>query len=118
MRRREVIDPCEIDNLSLVPQCHFLGVIGRPRIHNNNFVDQVERTSQAVTEVGFLVFDDHAQRNGQGQESLPFALQDAQAEFEVNTMAGAAGLDLPSEPPLLHFSRLLEVLIWWPQRVS
>jgi hypothetical protein len=33
------------------------------------------------------------------------------AEFEVNTMARAAGLDLPSEPPLLHFSILLEVLI-------
>jgi uncharacterized protein YqjF (DUF2071 family) len=49
---------------------------------------------------------------------LPWKLQDAQAEFEVNTMARAAGLDLPSEPPLLHFSRLLEVLIWWPQQVS
>jgi hypothetical protein len=40
------------------------------------------------------------------------------AEFEVNTMARAAGLDLPSEPPLLHFSKLLEVLIWWPRQVS
>jgi uncharacterized protein YqjF (DUF2071 family) len=49
---------------------------------------------------------------------LPWKLQDAQAEFEVNTMAQAAGLDLPNEPPLLHFSRLLEVLIWWPQRVG
>jgi uncharacterized protein len=49
---------------------------------------------------------------------LPWRLQDAQAEFEVNTIARAAGLDLPSEPPLLHFSRLLEVLIWWPQRVG
>jgi uncharacterized protein YqjF (DUF2071 family) len=49
---------------------------------------------------------------------LPWKLQDAQAEFEVNTMARAAGLDLPNEKPLLHFSKLLEVLIWWPQRVS
>jgi uncharacterized protein YqjF (DUF2071 family) len=49
---------------------------------------------------------------------LPWKLQDAQAEFEVNSMARVAGLDLPSEPPLLHFSRLLEVLIWWPQQVS
>lgn len=49
---------------------------------------------------------------------LPWKLQDAQAEFELNTMAQAAGLDLPSEPPLLHFSKLLEVLIWWPQRVG
>jgi uncharacterized protein len=49
---------------------------------------------------------------------LPWNLQDAQAEFEVNTMARAAGLDLPSEPPLLHFSKLLEVLIWWPRQLS
>jgi uncharacterized protein len=49
---------------------------------------------------------------------LPWKLQDAQAEFELNTMAKAAGLDLPTEPPLLHFSKLLEVLIWWPQRAG
>jgi uncharacterized protein len=49
---------------------------------------------------------------------LPWKLQDAQAEFEVNTMARAAGLSLPTEPPLLHFSKLLEVLIWWPRQVS
>jgi uncharacterized protein len=49
---------------------------------------------------------------------LPWNLQDTQAEFEVNTMSRAAGLDLPSEPPLLHFSKLLEVLIWWPRQVS
>jgi hypothetical protein len=33
-------------------------------------------------------------------------------------MAQAAGLELPNDPPLLHFSKLLEVLIWWPQRVG
>ena len=33
-------------------------------------------------------------------------------------MARAAGLELPDEKPLLHFSRLLEVLVWWPQRVG
>ena len=49
---------------------------------------------------------------------LPWRLQDAGAEIEVNTMARASGLDLPGEMPLLHFSKLLEVLIWWPQRVS
>ena len=49
---------------------------------------------------------------------LPWQLQDAEAEFQVNTMARAAGLELPDEKPLLHFSKLLEVLIWWPQRVG
>jgi uncharacterized protein len=45
---------------------------------------------------------------------LPWPLQDAQAEIELNTMAQAAGIHLPATPPLLHFSRDLEVLVWWP----
>lgn len=48
---------------------------------------------------------------------LPWPLQDAQAEISVNTMAKAAGIELPDSKPLLHFSRFLEVLIWWPERV-
>lgn len=47
---------------------------------------------------------------------LPWSLQDAEAEIESNTMARATGLELPPEKPLLHFSRTLEVLIWWPER--
>jgi uncharacterized protein YqjF (DUF2071 family) len=47
---------------------------------------------------------------------LPWPLQDAEAEIQTNTMARAAGLELPPERPLLHFSRTLEVLIWWPER--
>jgi uncharacterized protein YqjF (DUF2071 family) len=43
---------------------------------------------------------------------VPWPLQDAEAEIEVNTMAGAAGITLPDVPPLLHFSRKLEVLVW------
>ena len=42
----------------------------------------------------------------------PWPLQDAEASFEVNTMTTAAGIPLPQTPPLLHFSRRLEVLIW------
>ena len=45
----------------------------------------------------------------------PWQLQDAEAEFGVNTMAQAAGIDLPESKPLLHYSRLLEVLVWWPE---
>jgi uncharacterized protein YqjF (DUF2071 family) len=47
---------------------------------------------------------------------VPWPLQDAQAEIEVNTMAKAAGIILPPTKPLMHFSRFLEVLIWWPER--
>jgi len=39
-------------------------------------------------------------------------LQDAEAEFQTNTMAAAAGISIPSAIPLLHFSKKLEVLIW------
>lgn len=49
---------------------------------------------------------------------LPWPLQDAEAEIETNSMAKAAGIDLPNSRPLLHFSRFLEVLIWWPERAD
>jgi uncharacterized protein len=42
----------------------------------------------------------------------PWLLQDATAEFETNTMAAAAQIDLPHAAPLLHFSRRQDVLIW------
>ena len=42
----------------------------------------------------------------------PWPLQDAEAEISANTMAAAAGIQLPEVPPLLHFSKRLEVLIW------
>lgn len=46
---------------------------------------------------------------------LPWHLQDAAADIELNTMAQAAGIELPLGKPLLHFSRFLQVLIWWPE---
>jgi len=42
----------------------------------------------------------------------PWPLQEASAEIEVNTMAAAAGIDLPDTGPLLHFAKRLDVLIW------
>ncbi|MGZ4829587.1 MAG: DUF2071 domain-containing protein [Candidatus Angelobacter sp.] len=48
---------------------------------------------------------------------LPWQLQDAEAEFDINTMAQAAGIELPDTQPLLHFSRNLEVLVWWPEKL-
>ena len=42
----------------------------------------------------------------------PWSLQDADAEFELNTMAEPAGINLPATRPLLHFARRQEVLIW------
>jgi uncharacterized protein len=42
----------------------------------------------------------------------PWPLQDAKTDISANTMAAAAGIQLPEVPPLLHFSKKLEVLIW------
>jgi uncharacterized protein YqjF (DUF2071 family) len=46
----------------------------------------------------------------------PWPLQDAEAEIDLNTMARASGIELPAAKPLLHFSRKIEVLVWWPHR--
>jgi uncharacterized protein YqjF (DUF2071 family) len=48
----------------------------------------------------------------------PWPLQAAEASFERNTMARAHGLELPPEPPLLHFARRQDVLVWSPERIA
>jgi uncharacterized protein len=47
----------------------------------------------------------------------PWPLQDAEADIRVNTMAMAAGINLPETQPLLHFARRLDVLIWPLRRI-
>jgi uncharacterized protein YqjF (DUF2071 family) len=42
----------------------------------------------------------------------PWPLQTAEAEIRVNTMADAAGIRLPSSPPLLHFSKRQDTVGW------
>jgi uncharacterized protein len=44
----------------------------------------------------------------------PWQLQSAEAEISVNTMVDAAGLRLPSMPPLLHYARRMDVITWAP----
>lgn len=48
----------------------------------------------------------------------PWPLQDAEAHIEVNTMAGAAGIDLPPTQTVLHFSARQDVLIWPLRKAS
>lgn len=43
---------------------------------------------------------------------LPWQLQPADADIQVNTMADAAGVRLPSMAPLLHFSRRQDMVAW------
>lgn len=42
----------------------------------------------------------------------PWPLQQAEAEVEVNTMAAASGIALPTSRPLLHFAKRQDVTVW------
>lgn len=44
-------------------------------------------------------------------------LQPATADIEANTMARAAGIDVPSETPDVRFAARLDVVAHWPKRV-
>jgi uncharacterized protein YqjF (DUF2071 family) len=44
----------------------------------------------------------------------PWTLQPARARFDRNTMAEAAGVPLPGEPPLLHFAARQDMVAWAP----
>jgi uncharacterized protein YqjF (DUF2071 family) len=48
---------------------------------------------------------------------LPWQLQQAEAEFKLNSMAEPLAVALTA-PPLLHFARRQDVLVWPPQRLS
>ena len=47
----------------------------------------------------------------------PWPLQNTEAEIADNSMTRAAGIELPMGPPLLHFARRQDVVVWAPQRV-
>jgi uncharacterized protein len=47
----------------------------------------------------------------------PWPLQDATANVTQNSMATASGIALPPAPPILHFAKRLDVLIWPLERV-
>jgi uncharacterized protein YqjF (DUF2071 family) len=49
---------------------------------------------------------------------LPWPLQDAKVEIRVNTMAEAAGFELPQREPLLQFASRLKVFVWPLHRVT
>jgi len=45
---------------------------------------------------------------------VPWPLQQSRAEIETNTMLAPHALALDDAPPLLHFSRRLDVVVWSP----
>jgi uncharacterized protein YqjF (DUF2071 family) len=48
----------------------------------------------------------------------PWPLQRASAELAENTIGASQGIPLAGPPPLLHFARRLDVVVWPPQRVG
>ena len=48
----------------------------------------------------------------------PWPLQNAEAHIDENSVASAAGIELPQAAPLLHFAKELRVLIWPINRIS
>lgn len=48
----------------------------------------------------------------------PWPLQPAVADIRVNTMTAGHGIALPETPPLLHFSRRLDVTVWPLRRLA
>ena len=49
---------------------------------------------------------------------VPWPLQSASVEIEENTVAQAVGIQLPSAPFAVAFSRELRVLIWSLERIG
>jgi uncharacterized protein YqjF (DUF2071 family) len=47
----------------------------------------------------------------------PWPLQRAEAAITRNSMAAAAGIELPAAAPLLHFARRQDVVVWTPERL-
>ena len=63
----------------------------------------------------------HDERRGLGLLDIdhqPWPLQRGSADIVVNTMAAAAGITLPSTPPLVHFARVLAVRAWTRQAIE
>lgn len=48
----------------------------------------------------------------------PWPLQPAAAQLAVNTMLTGHALTTPPVPPLLHFARCIDVVVWPPQRIA
>lgn len=48
----------------------------------------------------------------------PWPLQSAEAEISANTMFGFHQLQVDGAPPLLHFARSLDVVVWKSERVA
>ncbi len=66
----------------------------------------------------YCLYSANAKRIYRGEiHHPPWLLQGAEAQLMQNSMAEAAGLALPAEPPLLHFSQRQDMVAWAPYRI-
>jgi hypothetical protein len=49
---------------------------------------------------------------------VPWPLEEAEAEIEINELPGAFGIRLPEVAPVLHYARELVVYLWSPEAVA
>ncbi len=67
----------------------------------------------------YCLYTTHANRVYRGDiHHQPWPLQKAEAEFDINTVASAAGISLPDSAPSLLVAHKLEVLIWPLRRIE
>jgi uncharacterized protein YqjF (DUF2071 family) len=72
-----------------------------------------------LTERYCLYAMDWAQRLYRAEiHHVPWPLQPAEVEIEANSMALAAGITLPAQPPRLAYAERLDVAVWPPVRVD
>lgn len=98
------------------PSAEFRGEywpIGRP------FVAPYGRLDHWLTERYCLYAVDSQCRLYRGEiHHLPWRLQQAAANIQINTMPEPEGIVVPSTPPLLHFAGFQKVLIWALEKVE
>ena len=72
-----------------------------------------------LTERYCLYAADRAGRLYRGEiHHAQWPLQPGEGEITTNTMASASGVPLPDTPPLLHFARRLDVVVWPLRRMT
>lgn len=88
-------------------------LVGRYRPTSEPYTSQNGTHESWLTERYCLYSQDRAGRLYRGEiHHIQWPLQKAEAEITVNTMTLPPGLPLPNVPPLLHFARQLDVIVW------
>ncbi len=91
---------------------------GRYRPIGKEFCAQPGTLEHFLTERYCLYTADGNGRIIRGEiHHAPWPLQLADAEFTKNSMPEAAGFSLSLTPPLLHFSKRQDVVVWQPRRL-